>query len=176
MRFKNLCLAVSLTFVLLAAMTGSAFAGRQCYLPAELYSEQVLRLHSELMVIAVTCRQSSSGHDLVRAYTAFTHDNINILRDAEQTMIRYYKDRFNDDGISHLDVLRTQLGNESGQESADDTAPLFCRQYRDRVITFYYNSPVQIQNEVKRMVATRKAFVPLCKKVAENTQAAHSSK
>ncbi|MGE3623406.1 MAG: hypothetical protein AB7H77_06000 [Bdellovibrionales bacterium] len=175
MHIRKLTLAVISIFTILAAMPSTALAGRQCYLPAELHSEHILRLHSQLMVIAVTCRQGSKGQDLVRAYTAFTHDNIAMLRDAEQTMIRYYKDRYNDDGIAHLDKLRTQLGNEMGQESADDSAPLFCRLYRDRVVALYYNNPAQVQNEVNKMVATRKSLVPLCKKLASTAPVAKSA-
>jgi hypothetical protein len=155
---------------LVVLLPAPAFAAaRLCYSPAELQAEQTLRLHSQLMVIAVTCRQGSRGQDLVRAYAAFTHDNITMLADAEHTLISYYKIRFHDDGISHLDTLRTQLGNESGQESADDTAPLFCRQYRDRVIALYYDSPAQVQKEVRQMVQTKKSYGALCRKVASNT-------
>lgn len=167
--YKKILRPVIFLSVLLASLPVAAQAGRQCYLPAELKSEQVLRLHSQLMVIAVTCRSSSRGQDLVRAYAAFTHDNIDILRDAEQILIRYYKERFHDDGVSHLDVLRTQLGNEYGQESADDSAPLFCRQYRDKVITLYYDTPAQVQTEVRHM-ASNQLHSGLCKNLAANTK------
>ena len=158
--------ATLLTIIILLPVP--AFAAKQCYSPAELQAEQVLRLHSELMVIAVTCREGSNGQDLVGAYAAFTHDNIEMLKDAEATLINYYKARYHDNGISHLDTLRTKLGNESGQESADDTSPLFCRQYRDRVVALYYDSPAQVQKEVRHMVQTTKAYGELCRKVASN--------
>jgi len=151
---------------IIVLLPAPAFAARLCYLPAESNAEQVLRLHSELMVTAITCRAGSRGQDLVRAYTAFTHDNIDMLQNAEHTMIGYYKERFGGDGISHLDVLRTQLGNEAGQDVADDSAPLYCRQFRDRVVTLYYDNPAQVQKEVHKLAETRKPQNSLCRRVA----------
>jgi len=165
MNMNNLRILFLSIIVLLPA---PAFAAKQCYSAAELQAEQTLRLHSELMVIAVTCRSGSNGQDLVGAYAAFTHDNIEMLKDAEATLIRYYKTQYHDNGISHLDTLRTKLGNESGQESADDTAPLYCRQYRDRVVALYYDSPAQVQKEVSHLVQTAKSYGSLCRKVASN--------
>ena len=151
---------------IIVLLPAHAFAARQCYMPSESNAEQILRLHSELMVTAITCREGTRGQDLVRAYAAFTHDNIDMLANAEHTMIGYYKERFGGNGISHLDVLRTQLGNEAGQEIADDSAPLYCRQYRDRVVTLYYDSPAQVEKEVRKLAETKKPQNSLCRRVA----------
>jgi len=139
-----------------------AFAGGECYSSAELRAEQLLRLHSELMVITVTCRQGSQGENLVPAYTGFTHTNINVLHDAEQTMMNYYSNTHGGDGIEQLDSLRTRLGNESGQEIADMSAPVYCSKYRDKVLSFYQGDSTQIVSEVQRMVVAEKSYGHLC--------------
>jgi len=160
-------------FILLLPMP--AWAGRQCYLPAELEAEQLLRLHSQLMVITYACKQGSRAQNLLTYYNSFTVNNIAALKKAEQTLIDFYKTRFSDDGIAHLDDLRTKLGNEFSREAAEDSAPLYCREYRDRVISFYYNTPVQVANEARHMALTQKSYTALCK-MADNSKTARMDK
>ncbi len=138
-----------------------AFAADQCYSPDELAAEQLLRLHSELMVITVTCKQSSDGESLVPKYTGFTKINIHSLHDAEQTMISYYKKIYGE-GVSHLDRLRTLLANEYGQQIADMSAPAFCQERRDKVVTMYGANEGDIGVEVARMVVSEKSYGHLC--------------
>lgn len=138
----------------------------QCYSPTELQAEQLLRLHSELMVITVTCAQSSTGDNLVPMYTGFTRANLPALHAAEQTMMHYYKLNFDGAPVDHLDRLRTRLGNEFGQKIADISAPEFCRQFRDKVVAFYGATPAQIYQESLRMEQTEKSEHPLCKNSA----------
>jgi hypothetical protein len=132
MKNGNLLALASLLLVLAAPAT--SFASARCYSLAEVEAEQLLRLHSELMVITVTCHVSSTGQDLVGAYTGFTKNNIGPLHEAEQTMIRYYKNAYGGKGVEKLDRLRTLLANEYGQEIANVSAPAFCREKRDKVI------------------------------------------
>jgi hypothetical protein len=138
-------------------------AANQCYTPEELRAEHLLRLHSELMVITVTCHQSSVGEDLVPKYTGFTKTNIGMLHNAEQTMVHFYKTHFSGDGVERLDTLRTKLGNEYGQKIADQSAPVFCNESRDKVVNFYLAGPQQVDAELDRMVAEDKSYGQLCK-------------
>ena len=64
---KYTCAMKKLYPLLLIIMffSAPAFAASACYSPAELQAEHLLRLHSELMVITVTCRTGSQGEDLV---------------------------------------------------------------------------------------------------------------
>lgn len=146
---------------LFSLLTVPVMAASQCYQPEELRAEQLLRLHSELMVITVTCRKSSVGEDLVPKYTRFTKNNIKALHDAEQTLIHYYKANAGN-GISQLDKLRTKLGNEYGQEIADASAPLFCGERRDKVVALYKAAPEKIELEVDRMVDQEHSYVSAC--------------
>lgn len=152
-----------MTLLLSVLFAAPAFAANQCYSPEELHAEHLLRLHSELMVITVTCRQSSIGEDLVPKYTGFTKSNISTLHNAEQTMIHYYKVNYGGDGVERLDKLRTKLGNEYGQKIADKSAPVFCSESRDKVVNFYMARPEQVDTEVARMEAEEKSYAQLCK-------------
>lgn len=155
---KILLAVIFLTISYLPAFASNS----QCYSPNEVQAEQLLRLHSELMVITVTCAQSSSGDSLVPLYTGFTHTNLSALHQAEQTMMNYYKTNFSGKPVDSLDRLRTRLGNEYGQKIADLSAPEFCKRFRDKVATFYSETPEQVLQESLEMVKTSGSEHPVC--------------
>ena len=142
--------------VMLLVAVSPTLAAARCYDPEEVRAEQLLRLHSELMVITVTCRQGSMGRDLPGAYAKFTRDNIAALHDAEAKLVAFYKENFGGNGIDRLDRLRTRLANEYGQQVANLSAPIFCAQRRDKVATFCDAQPTVIADEIGRLcVAVR---------------------
>jgi hypothetical protein len=157
MKYTRYFLAIALAFIV-----SPAFAGDACYTPAQLQAEQALRLHSELMVITVTCHQGSDGQNLATAYGDFTKKNINILHEAEQTMIAYYKSNGSGNALDQLDRLRTKLANEFGQKSADMKASAFCAAYRDKVWQFDALTHADILNEVEKMQIAEHSYVKPC--------------
>jgi hypothetical protein len=150
--------------MLLACLSVPAVAAPLCYAPPELEAEQLLRLHSELMVITVTCRYGSTGQELVPSYTRFTQSNLKDIQNAEQTLIGYYKKNYKGDGVSRLDQLRTRLGNEFGQKIADMSAPTFCAQYRDRVTLLSGYQPAQVSAEATQLSVSAHNYAPVCGK------------
>ncbi len=135
------------------------FSGR-CYAPSEASAEQILRLHSELMVVALTCRQSSDGRDLTKAYTNFTRHNLAILRDAETTLAHHYAITYGGESITRLDRLRTLLANEFAQAIVSASAPRFCAEKRD-MAAWLCDAPPQT---VREEAAHRRApmYEPIC--------------
>ncbi len=71
-------------FALALFFAAPAMAAQQCYSSAEVEAEQLLRLHSELMVITVTCHTGSRGENLVPAYTTFTQEHLAALHNADK--------------------------------------------------------------------------------------------
>ena len=153
-----------LAALLLVTLASPAYAAGRCYSLDEVNAEKVIRMHSELMVITVTCKQSSTGRDLVRAYTGFTKQNINLIRQSEQTLSKYYAASYGGDGISRLDTLRTKLANEYGQQVADLSAPAFCAQRRDKVISMFDSPPRSLQEDSMRTYASDKTYEAVCDK------------
>ena len=145
-----------------AVLASPAFAGPACYTPAQMQAEQLLRLHSELMVITVTCRTGSRGEDLPAAYGDFTKKHIRVLHDAETAMTDYYKTHGHGNATDQLDRLRTRLANEFGQKAADMSGPAFCAAYRDRVLKFDEAIGADVENEVQRMVIAERSYAPSC--------------
>jgi hypothetical protein len=159
---KYACYILAALLAVSSATPAAAKTSRACYTPAQLQAEQLLRLHSELMVITVTCRTGSNGEDLGAAYGNFTKRHITVLHDAEQTMTGYYKTNVKGNALDHLDRLRTVLANEFGQKAADMSSANFCAAYRDKVVKYDNISGADVQNEVQRMVISDRAFVPSC--------------
>lgn len=143
------------------------FAASACYTPEQLKAEQTLRLHSELMVITVTCRQGSQGQSLPAAYGDFTKKNIGLLHNAEQTMISYYG---NPGATAKLDRLRTKLANEYGQKAADMSSASFCAAYRDKVVQFESATPQDIEKEVQRMETSERSYAKPCGRTAHKAR------
>ncbi len=155
-RILNRCAAA--LFLCIAPMGAKA----ACYAPEELRAEQLLRLHSEMMVVAATCRQASDGSDLAFAYKAFTRKNLRALRAAEKTMMNYYKKTEGGDPVEGLDRLRTKLGNEAGQTAADLTPPEFCARYRDNLEAFGVATSSALDRQVRRMASAEASFERPC--------------
>ena len=143
---------IILTFLWVILSLPAAAAPR-CMTSSEIQAEALLRLHSELMVIAVTCQQGSAGEDLASAYATFTRDNIAALHDAEKVMIARYKKT---GGVARLDTLRTQLANEAGLQAAKQSAPVFCAAQRDKVVALAAMPPEQVRQEAGKMMAASK--------------------
>jgi len=139
-------------------------AANRCFAPDQVKAEKLLRLHSELMVVTVSCKRSSTGRDLVKAYTGFTKRNVNAIRQAETTLIDYYAQTYGGNGITKLDDLRTKLANEYSQVMADESAPAFCAKRGDMVVAMYDSPPASIQDTSMLSYASALSYEPVCDK------------
>jgi len=145
-------------------LSNPVFAKAECYSSAEMRAEQFLRLHSELMVIAYSCKRSSQNFDLISVYTAFTQNNLGELQAADKTLLDHYKKQYGGDGLTQLDDLHTKLGNEAGQVIADQSLETFCDTNRDRPLKMFFIDRKQLRDEISNMMASAKSYCPLCKK------------
>lgn len=102
-----------------------------CYNAAQLEAEQGLRIHSELMVIALNCTQIQPG--LNKQYENFTKANFGLIQGYEDTI----KSVFRADGIAdpeaEINGFRTQLANRIAGEAIRLQPNVFCRAYGDRI-------------------------------------------
>lgn len=151
-----------------------AYAAGHCYAPEEMQAEQLLRLHSELMVITVTCKQGATGRDLVRPYVGFTQRHTKAIQKAESTLMQYYAKIYGEDGTSRLDKLRTKLANEFGQVVADESAPVFCARARDKVLALYDSPSKTVLEDNIRSYRASLTYEPLCKEPDIQTASAAS--
>ncbi len=149
-----------LAFALLAAIL-LVFPAKaeSCYAPEEARAEKLLRFHTELMVIALTCQRSSDGQDLVKAYTGFTKANISDLHQAEETIKAHYGKK---EGTAWLDKIRTRLANEYGQQAARETPPSYCGLRQDKALALYGVEPNALGGLVEKLYSQSRTTRPAC--------------
>lgn len=157
-RFAVLSLCAFLAAGFFAAPAGA----KNCYAPAELTAEQTVRLHSELLVVALSCRLSSQGVSLTDAYGAFTKKHLKKIQAAERALMTHYGNNGKGKAERQMDRLRTEMGNEYSQTLASMKAPSFCGQYRDRVILANSWSDDQLNGELQRLATIFPSREPLC--------------
>src|SRR5690606_4095584 len=101
--------------VLLAALallaTTAQQASAQCYNQRQFEAEQGLRIHSELMVISLTCMKMPMGSGMYQKYQAFTSKNKKLLTGYEDDMIDYFRDTGHSAPEKQFHTLRTNLAN-----------------------------------------------------------------
>lgn len=118
----------------LALIMAPSFAFAQCYNAQQLEAEQGLRIHSELMVIALNCQHLNVNNvPLNKQYEAFTRRHSNLLRTYEETIRAYFASIGEPKPEAELHEFRTILANRIAGEAVRLQAPTFCRAYSERI-------------------------------------------
>lgn len=121
-----------LTFLAVFLFSSQAYA--QCYTPAEVEAEQGLRIHSELMVIALNCQHVAGVNgNLYHQYKTFTARHVDLLVSYEQTMKNYYDRNGSNNSERDINDLRTVLANKISTDAAKMRPNVFCKHYGGRI-------------------------------------------
>ncbi|NBX67000.1 MAG: hypothetical protein EBQ96_08405 [Proteobacteria bacterium] len=126
MRIQVLCTA----FALVILMPSLALA--KCYNAEQLEAEQGLRIHSELMVIALNCQHLAEGRQLNHEYENFTQTNLGLIKGYEDTMRAFFASE-GKTGEHELNDFRTKLANRIASEAVRLQPNVFCRAYGKRI-------------------------------------------
>lgn len=113
---------------LLAIVAVPVQAKPPCYTPDEFEAEQGIRLHTELMVVGLTCQEMSAKDQpsLFAQYKMFTLKNQKQIKVWENNLISYYKRTVKGNPNRAFDTFRTRLANETSQRAIALTNPVFC--------------------------------------------------
>jgi hypothetical protein len=117
-------------FLLSMAAISSAEA---CYSAREFEAEQGLRIHSELMVIGLTCAKMPEGQGLYRKYQEFTANNSALIAGYEADLISYYSQSGVAEPEQKIHALRTHLANEISRRAVSMSMLSFCQQFSPRI-------------------------------------------
>jgi hypothetical protein len=126
-------LAVAVTTACVLATSTSAWAKSACYSAAEYDAEQAVRLHTELMVIGLTCNSIEADRKLFAKYQQFTSKNRTSLMNWEKVLIGHFSQTGKSNPTRQFDDFRTVVANEIAQRSALLTPPVFCQTHSDIV-------------------------------------------
>lgn len=108
-----------------------AAASRMCYNMAEFEAEQGLRIHSELMVIGLTCAKMPYGGNLYSKYQTFTAKNQNLISMYESALIEHFR-KEGGNAEAQFHTLRTGLANHISQLAIGNVVG-FCNAFSPRI-------------------------------------------
>ncbi len=109
-------------------------AQAKCYTQAEAEAEQGLRIHSELMVIALNCQHliPKSQPNLYMTYRIFTQKYAGLFGSYENTLISHFRQE-GGDAEAQLHDMRTRFANDMSAQVAHERPDRFCARYAQRV-------------------------------------------
>ena len=123
----------SILLLMVLVFTSSQAQARTCYSKYEKEAEQGLRIHSELMVIGLTCLKAKGGKDLYHRYQLFTAKHAPLLEGYENTLINFYRRGGHAKPEKSLHKLRTDLGNEISHHAVRMGTTNFCNHFSGRI-------------------------------------------
>lgn len=101
-----------------------------CYSRSEHAAEQLMRMHTEMMVIGLTCRTVVPEKKPFDLYQDFSVKNRALLSNSEATLIGFYKKTGG--GVRQFDTYRTELANEISRRAATIGIAQYCQSFVDR--------------------------------------------
>ncbi|PZO86777.1 MAG: hypothetical protein DI626_05600 [Micavibrio aeruginosavorus] len=109
--------------------------GRKCYSPAEAEAEQGIRIHSELMVIALNCQHMTprGWKNFYQQYQQITARNASLIGGYEETLINYFALSGNPNPERSFHDLRTAFANKVSTDAARMRPDIFCANYAPRL-------------------------------------------
>jgi len=142
-----------LSIGILALSASLALAGtRSCYTTAEAEAEQGIRIHSELMVIGLSCQHMAraGNKNLYQSYREFTRSNGSVFADYERRLMSYFQRSGAHDPEAALNDLRTKFANKISLDAATMRPDMFCAQYAPRIQKVSYMN----QNNLRKWAST----------------------
>jgi len=142
---------LTLAAILLAAAPARAKVA--CFSPVEREAALGLRLHSELMVIALTCGRELGGGAMGR-YRAFTSGHSALLGEYEARIFDFHRAAGVANPEAAFDAERTAWGNEVSQSAVREGNDGFCRRRASRFEETLRKSDADLR-AMLRQAATR---------------------
>lgn len=147
--------------------TGAVKNGEACFTRAEAAAEQLLRLHSELLVLGLSCdrildvnitngmnfssendTQSISDlkldGDSYQRYLEFSKRHKDLLALAEKTLVDYYKRTGHTSPDSVVNDMRTSMVNDISHIAVSMRPDVFCYQFGGRLLRANFMSETQL--------------------------------
>lgn len=138
--------------------------GRQCYTPEEAEAEQGIRIHSELMVIALNCQHMTprGWKNFYVQYQGITNRNASLIAGYEETLINYFALAGKPNPERSFHNLRTDFANKVSTDAARMRPDIFCSQYAPRLPKVDQMSSAQIKAWASDLKSSYAATRPLC--------------
>lgn len=124
----------NLFLILIMILLPNLALAQQCYNAEQLEAEQGLRIHTELMNIALNCQHLAAvGTVLTQQYEQFTHRNVDLIEGYENTLRAFYASEGTNPEAT-LNTFRTMMANRIAQDAVRLQPNVFCKAYGDRIV------------------------------------------
>lgn len=157
---RKFIVAASLVFSLFAPAAEAA----HCYGPKEFEAEQGIRIHSELMVIGLTCMKMPGGPENYSRYQQFTQKNSKLIAQYETDLIRHYKSEGIGGAEVKLHTLRTTMANQISKRAIAMSTGTFCNRFSSRIPQALAMSKPQFRAWAQTPWQNSPTSEPVCKK------------
>lgn len=119
------------TAVLVAGSAVSAAAAEKtvCYSRAEHAAEQLIRLHTELMVIGLSCQSIAPAENPFGKYQQFTVKNDSLLSNATKVLEGHFRKVASGNPSRRFDTFRTELANEISRRASIIGTSMYCQEF-----------------------------------------------
>ncbi len=124
---STLCATAAMITLLAIGAVRPATAAA-CYTDAQLEAEQAIRVHSELMVIALKCYRHFPESKPYEQYASFTERNRSLISRWETTLVQFFRNEHRARPTRAFDSLRTRIANDFAAEANVMTADRYCSQ------------------------------------------------
>lgn len=162
---------ILLTLVFTVLFAGAA-AAENCYNADQLEAEQGLRIHTELMNIALNCQHLAAvGTVLTKQYEQFTARNNGLIQGYEDTMRAFYAGE-GANPEKALNTFRTMMANRIAQDAVRLQPNVFCKAYGDRIVQANAMSRPQFRKWAQTVFPGYPITRKICPGVQTLTQAA----
>ncbi len=143
----------------------ASMANPSCYSPAEFEAEQGLRIHSELMVIGLTCMKMPQGQQIYMKYDQFTRKNQALISSYESDMISFFRQRGDKAPEKSLHTLRTNLANGISKHAIEMSTTSFCSQFSSRVDQALAMDTNKLRKWAQHVWPATPTTLPVCHKI-----------
>lgn len=142
---------------------------RTCYTPAEAEAEQGIRIHSELMVIALNCQHMTpkGWKNFYQQYQEITNRHSNLIGGYENVLINYFALAGKQNPERAFHDLRTNFANKVSTDAARMRPDIFCSQYAPRLPKVDQMSARDFQAWAGNLNNGHPVSKPMCTQVAQ---------
>ncbi len=157
------------------AAKSSGGKAQACYNRAEHAAEQTIRMHTEMMVVGLTCQQVYPDKKPFNVYQDFTIKNRALLSNSEAAMIDHFRKAGGGNATRQFDMFRTEMANEISRRAAVIGTTNYCYNFVDRTKAATEMTPEDIRTltgDDKNAGVMHLSSKPLCDvKVVSNPDA-----
>ncbi|MBI1215332.1 MAG: hypothetical protein GC185_05880 [Alphaproteobacteria bacterium] len=155
-------IAIMFCAALCVLFAGDASANA-CYNPQQFEAEQGIRIHSELMVIGLTCMKMPQGAGLYKEYQAFTQKNQDLISMYENEMIAHFREEGAKNPEKKLHTLRTTLANKISQHAIQMSTSSFCQHFGPRIDQALAMDHDKLRRWAQHVWPQTPSIEPMCK-------------